>query len=90
MQSRLSAQQKSTPEMLNLNWTSLSECGGKTKKTVSMSLDLFPSSLFPLFSCSVKVVSSFMYNDPRQDREHLCIVFPKLVCSAPCNFNYGP
>eukprot|EP00667_Euglena_gracilis_P017396 EG_transcript_18328 len=28
--------------------------------------------------CSVKVVSSFMYNDPRQDREHLCIVFPKL------------
>eukprot|EP00668_Euglena_longa_P048367 GGOE01065435.1.p1 GENE.GGOE01065435.1~~GGOE01065435.1.p1 ORF type:complete len:446 (+),score=43.73 GGOE01065435.1:71-1408(+) len=28
--------------------------------------------------CSVKVVSSFMYHDPRQDREHLCIVFPKL------------
>lgn len=28
--------------------------------------------------CTVKVLSSFLYHDPKQDRDHLCIVFPKL------------
>eukprot|EP00996_Jenningsia_fusiforme_P004176 NODE_497_length_2173_cov_38.969868_g457_i0.p1 GENE.NODE_497_length_2173_cov_38.969868_g457_i0~~NODE_497_length_2173_cov_38.969868_g457_i0.p1 ORF type:complete len:538 (-),score=114.00 NODE_497_length_2173_cov_38.969868_g457_i0:560-2122(-) len=29
-------------------------------------------------TCLVKVVSSFLYTDPRTDKEHMCIIFPKL------------
>jgi serine/threonine protein kinase len=28
--------------------------------------------------CTVKVQGSFMYHDPKTDKDHLCIIFPKL------------